>query len=208
VTSESEAAGAPEFAGSAGPNGERPEGLTNTKPKPNIATLLRTVAELFPVFTAEPWQPHRPLAIGIDKALIATGILKPFEAVQVLRAYTRRRMYVAAVAAGGLRFNLDGAPCGEISAEHQVCAKASLAAMDAKAARAAGKIRVEQKAAWLAVKAKRGATAAAGEPKGPRPSAAALPVTSGDQPHRLGLADLRRAFQERKAAQAAVQGGA
>jgi hypothetical protein len=41
------------------------------------ATLLHTVAELFPVFTAEAWQPHKPLALGIDKALIATGILNP-----------------------------------------------------------------------------------------------------------------------------------
>jgi hypothetical protein len=93
--------------------------------------------------------------------------------------------------------------------QHQACAKASLAAMDAKAAETATKVRAEQKAAYLAEKAKQPATAAAGEPKGPRPSASApQPVTSGDQPRRLGLADLRRAFQERKAAQAAIGGAA
>jgi hypothetical protein len=63
VTSESEAAGAPDSAGSAGPNGERLEGLTNTKPKRDLARkLLSTVAELLPVFAMERWEPHKPLA--------------------------------------------------------------------------------------------------------------------------------------------------
>jgi hypothetical protein len=79
---------------SGGQIGERVEGLTNTRPKPNPAiVILRTVAELFPVFTVDRWLPHKPLAIFIDKALIATRILKPFEARLVLRAYTRRRVY-------------------------------------------------------------------------------------------------------------------
>jgi sRNA-binding protein len=188
---------------------ERQEGLLDTKSKPNLATILRTVAELFPVFAAERWQGHKPLAIGIDQALIATGILKPFEVGQVLRAYCRRRMYLVALAAGGPRYDLDGNVAGEVTAEQAHNAKLLVEHMDAKAAGAAAKIRVEQKAAWLAEKSKQAATAAAGDPKGPRPSASApLPVTSGDQPRRLGLADLRRAFQERKAAQVAVQGGA
>jgi sRNA-binding protein len=154
VTSESEAAGAPEHTGTAGPKAEGSEGLINTKSKPDLATLLRTVAELLPVFAMERWEPHKPLAIGIDKALFATGILKPWEVRLVLRAYTRRRMYQAALVAGGPRYDLDGTPCGKISAEDQACAAASLAAMDAKAAAAAVKIRAEQKAGWLAERAK------------------------------------------------------
>jgi sRNA-binding protein len=208
VTSESEAAGAAEHTGTAGPKAEGSEGLINTKSKPDLATLLRTVAELLPVFAMERWEPHKPLAIGIDKALFATGILKPWEVRLVLRAYTRRRMYQAALVAGGPRYDLDGTPCGKISAEDQACAAASLAAMDAKAAAAAVKIRAEQKAGWLAERAK-----ARPQPhdKAPPQKASAVapqPVTPADQPRPLGLADLRRAFQERKAAQAAVQGGA
>jgi sRNA-binding protein len=195
-------AGAPEFAGSAGPKAEASEGLINTRPGPGLTTLLRTVAELLPVFTPDPWEAHKPLAIGIEKALIATGILKPWEVRLALRAYCRRRMYVAAVAAAGARYDITGNVAGEVSEQHQACAKASLAHMDAKRAEAAAKVRAEQKAAWLAEKAKRAATAAAGKPKGPRPSAAApQPATSGDQPRRLGLADLKAAAAARKAAQ-------
>jgi hypothetical protein len=83
---ENEEAGAPEFAGTAGPKAEASEGLINTRPGPGLTTLFRTLAELLPVFTADPWEPHKPLAIGIDKALIATGILKPWEVRLVLRA--------------------------------------------------------------------------------------------------------------------------
>jgi hypothetical protein len=59
--------------------------LTNNKSKHDGATLLGAVAELFPqMFTAERWQPHKPLKIGIDADLITTGILRPFEVGQVL----------------------------------------------------------------------------------------------------------------------------
>jgi sRNA-binding protein len=179
------------------------------------ATLLLTVAELFPVFTVERWQPHKPLAIGIDKALIATGILKPFEAGLVLRAYTRRRMYLTALAAGGHRHDLNGVPCEKISDEHRACAKATLAAMDAKAAAAAAEIRATQKATREAEKTKaRAPRTVADKPEGPRPyhkatpqnpSAEAPPPVASTSPKRLGLADLKRAFQERKAAQAATE---
>jgi hypothetical protein len=40
--------------------------------------------------------------------------------------------------------------------EQRACAGASLTAMDARAAERAAKVRAEQKAAWLAEKAKRG----------------------------------------------------
>jgi ProP effector len=209
VTSESEAAGAPEYTGTAGLKTEASEGLTNTRPGPGLTTLLRTVAELFPVFAAERWQGHKPLAILIDKALIDTGILKPFEVGLVLRGYTRRRMYEVALAAGGARYDLDGNVAGEVTAEQAHNAKLLVEQMDAKAAVAAAEVRATQKTGREAEKSKRATTATALDPKEPRPSAAApQPVTSGDQPRRPGLADLRRAFQERKAAQAAVRGGA
>jgi sRNA-binding protein len=210
VTITNGTAGAPESAGSAGPNGERLEGLTNTKSQHDLATLLRTVAELFPVFATERWQGHKPLAIGIDKALIATGILKPFEVGQVLRAYTRRRMYQAALVAGGPRYDLDGNVAGEVTLEQAYSAKLLAEQMDRKAAEAAAKVRAEQKVASLAEKAKRAAGPVADKPQGPRPqpekaSAGAPHPVESTSPKRLGLADLKRAFQERKAEAAGAQ---
>jgi sRNA-binding protein len=215
MTPTSSAAAATERTVTDGRIGGHRERLTDTKSYLAPSSIIGVLAELFPVFVAEPWQPHKPLAIGIDKQLLATGILKPFEVGQVLRAYCRRRMYQVALAAGGPRFNLAGNVAGEVTPEQQACAKASLAAMDAKAAETATKVRTEQKAAYLAEKAKRAAVVTACEPKGPRPHHKTQPeICAAESPHvepmpkpRLGLADLRRAFQERKAAQAAVQGG-
>jgi sRNA-binding protein len=78
--------------------------------------IIAALATIFPqTFTAEKWRPHRPLKIGIHLDLIATGILSQHEAWPALRSYTRRRMYLAAVAAGGPRIDLDGNPAGEVT---------------------------------------------------------------------------------------------
>jgi sRNA-binding protein len=211
VTSESETAGAPEYTGTAGPNVERLEGLTNTKSQHDVATLLRTVAELFPVFAAERWQVHKPLAIGIDKALIATGILKPLEVRLVLRAYCQRRMYVAAVAAAGARYDIAGNVAGEVSEEHQACAKASLARMDAKRAAQAAEIRADRIAAQppppaaAPPPAQLTAPAPPAQPAAPPPRPHIQPPRSGEsapppQPRRDGLAALRAAAAARRQA--------
>jgi sRNA-binding protein len=71
------------------------------------------VAELFPVFTAEPWQPHRPLKVGIHLDLVAAGILTPAEVAAAMRHYSSRRMYQVALTAGGPRYGLDGRVAGE-----------------------------------------------------------------------------------------------
>jgi sRNA-binding protein len=146
---------------SEGQNGGALEEPTNTKPGSSLTSLIRTVAQLFPVFTEEPSQPHKPLAIGIDKALLATGGVKPFELGRIIRAYCGRRMYQAALAAGGPRYDLESNACGEVAPEHIERAKAVLADMDARAVAAAREIRAAQKAALTAT------APAADEPKGP-----------------------------------------
>jgi sRNA-binding protein len=185
----------------------------NDKQRPPIATLLRTLAELFPVFVAEPWRPHKALAIGIDKHLVEAGVLTADECHTVFFRYTHRRMYQVALAAGGYRHNLDGTVAGEISAEHRAGATALLAHMDAKATKAATKMRADRKAAWEADKAKARTErqAVADASKGPTPDhtpRTPVPVTNDapslapSAPRRLSLADLRAAAQERKAAAA------
>jgi ProP effector len=96
----------------------------------NIAAL----ADLFPkTFTAERWKPHKPLKIGIHTDLIAAGILTPREVRNALAAYTKHRMYLAAVAAGGFRFDLNGNPAGEVTSVEAAHALESLARLDAAA---------------------------------------------------------------------------
>jgi hypothetical protein len=105
--------------------------------------------------------------------------------------------------------------------EQRACAGASLTAMDARAAERAAKVRAEQKAAWLAEKAKRGTQKpverSSGAPlqhyEGQPEIIAAVgrqPIESASPPpKRLGLRDLKQAFRDRQAAQAAaVAGGA
>ncbi len=66
----------------------------------------------------------RPLSIGIQDALIADAEARalPITLSQIrycLSAYTKRPAYLKALAAGGTRYDQNGQPCGEVSAEHQ-----------------------------------------------------------------------------------------
>jgi ProP effector len=190
-----------------------------------INALIRLCADQFPaVFTLERWKAHLPLAIGIDKALIATGILKPFEAAIVLNSYTRRRCYQVALAKeGAYRYDLDGNPAGKVSEEHRACAKALLARMDELTALAAAQVRAERK---LALKAARAAVPekqqpplvpsslttpglsttppAASEFSSTPPTTSETPAQAlPEPPQRLSLEGLRAAAKARRAAQAA-----
>ena len=67
----------------------------------------------------------KPLKLGIRKKLFKTRpewvTKKALD--RTLCNWTKRRAYLQALAAGGHRYNLDGTPAGEISAEHQANAK-------------------------------------------------------------------------------------
>jgi sRNA-binding protein len=68
-----------------------------TKSDTDIAAL----ATLFPaVFSSEPWQPHRPLKVGIGDDLVARGLLGAPEVNAALKRYVDRLMYQKCLAAG------------------------------------------------------------------------------------------------------------
>jgi hypothetical protein len=87
-----------------------------TKSDNNIAAL----ATLFPaVFSAEPWQAHRPLKVGIGDDLVACGVLGAPEVNAALKRYADRLMYQKSLAAGGARIDLEGNVAGEVSIEQR-----------------------------------------------------------------------------------------
>jgi len=87
-----------------------------TKSDTNIAAL----AALFPaVFSAEPWEAHRPLKVGIGDDLVARGVLGAPEVNAALKRYVDRLMYQKCLAAGGARVDLEGNAAGEVSSEHR-----------------------------------------------------------------------------------------
>src|SRR5262249_38065532 len=118
--------------------------------------LIAVLAELFPAaFAAEPWQPHKPLKIGIHQDLIDGGVLLPDECRAVFHQYCSRLMYQRALAAGGPRYGLNGEPAGEVTPEQINGGKSVVTAIEAKRAAkakavAAEKIRTARRAAQTA----------------------------------------------------------
>lgn len=90
-------------------------------PPPRDAVLARLIAS-YPVF-----RDCQPLAIGVHKLIMAAhanidkGALR-----QAMQHHTASTRYLKAVAAGGSRFGLDGAPAGEITAEQRKQAEQDL----------------------------------------------------------------------------------
>ena len=67
----------------------------------------------------------RPLAIGIDKTLVAAlPQFDPALIARVLANHCRRPRYLKALANGGKRFGLDNKPAGDVTAEEQAIARA------------------------------------------------------------------------------------
>jgi ProP effector len=83
-------------------------------PSPRDPVLARLVA------TYVIFRDIQPLAIGIHKAIIATHPEIDKAALRrTLQYHTSSTKYLKAVAAGGSRFGLDGAPIGDITPEQQ-----------------------------------------------------------------------------------------
>jgi sRNA-binding protein len=175
---------------------------------------IALLAEHFPaVFVLEGWQPHMPLKIGINEDIAAAGIMPAEDIGPTLRLYVRRLMYQRALAAGSSRYDLNGKPCGEVTAEHAAGAVTSAAHIEAEAqikgaaaiaARKANKPRKVWKVLPDGHDAnkpdKRGepGDVTAAPPLAPE-LAATPPTPTEPVVKRLGLADLRRAAQERRA---------
>jgi hypothetical protein len=167
-----------------------------TKSDVNIAVL----AALFPAaFSAEPWQAHRPLKVGIGNELVTRGVLDERGANAALKQYVDRLMYQKCLAAGGARFDLEGNIAGEVSREQRCRASRLVARVKARqlAEAATAKAEVESKVAVRKVGTP--IFMPSGKVTVLMPHARTTQPGSG----RLGLADLKRAAQERRARQEA-----
>jgi hypothetical protein len=93
--------------------------LNEDKLEQAISTRVETLAllrELAPsVFDADK---PLPLALGTGQELVALGF-EPDTVGLAIGWWVRRRAYRAAVAAGGMRYDLNGHPVGEISDEYR-----------------------------------------------------------------------------------------
>jgi ProP effector len=186
----------------------RPNDPPNTSLRTDLASAkatLAALADLFPeLFAAEGWQPHKPLKIGISNDLVERGVLLPVEC-KALRYYTMRRQYQVALASGGPRYDLDGNPAGEVTAEQMAAAAKIIECIDVRRAELAAAARFAREAdhakrraakeakrakdAVEFVAARRAARAVVEKSAGPTPPEA---------PRRLTLADLKIAAQARK----------
>src|SRR5262245_66489061 len=82
-------------------------------------TCIATLAALFPAaFSAEQWQAHRPLKIGIGNDLVARGVLSQRKVNAALKRYVDRLMYQKCLAAGGSRVDLEGNVGGWVANGH------------------------------------------------------------------------------------------
>ena len=134
--------------------------------KQDINAVLARLTEAFPqAFELEQYQPHRPLKVGIFSEIAARcPDLARSALVTVLNIYTRRMTYLQSLVAGVARVDLDGIPCGEVTAADQEHAAARLAeiqaAREAKRATAAAGTRTAKQAAAVAADTEGKASAA------------------------------------------------
>jgi ProP effector len=175
---------------------------------------IALLAEHFPaIFALEGWQPHRPLKIGINEDIAAAGIMPAEDIGPTLRLYVRRLMYQRALAAGGSRYDLNGEPCGEVTEEQAAGAATSAAHIEAEAqtkgaAAIATRKATKPRKVWKVIPDGHDANKP-DKHREPGDVTAALPLAPDGPPppptptepaaKRLGLADLRRAAQERRA---------
>jgi ProP effector len=122
--------------------------------KQDINAVLARLTEAFPQsFVLEQYQPHRPLKVGIFSEIAARcPDLARSDLVTVLNIYTRRLTYLQSVVVGAARVDLDGFPCGEVTAVDQEHAAAKLTEIQAarEAKRAAAGTRTAKQAAAVA----------------------------------------------------------
>jgi ProP effector len=136
-----------------------------------IATVIALLAERFPktFFVFERRRKPLKLRIHLDLQAALAGAVTPDELDAALRFYCGNVSYLRATLKGAWRYDLDGNPCGTITAEEEAHAVTHIAARTAKAA----------------------AKKQSGNDKQP-------PVAKVSEPKRDGLAALKAAAQRRK----------
>jgi ProP effector len=160
---------------------------------------IAIVTELFPAaFVTDKSKPHRPLKMGIGQDLVARGVLQPKEC-QALSSYVARRMYQAALAAGGPRLDLDGNIAVEVTPDHVEHAADAVARIEGRATAKAEAAR-KQKAARKVAKEMSAEQQPASRIPPPPPPPAPPPRSPSysTAPGRDGIAALRRAALAKK----------
>jgi len=83
------------------------------KPETKRAVLNKLMQD-YPVLAQ-----HLPLKIGITQELLARSTLSSGVLKRSLRYHLRSKPYLLALSRGGLHYNLDGHPVGEVTREEQ-----------------------------------------------------------------------------------------
>ncbi|EAY3716692.1 prop effector [Salmonella enterica] len=94
----------------------RPEGLTRAqwKKRKRVQKLIKFWPELFNINNPKPLKLNIMQDIGKD--IQSRGLDMGIGSVRVaLGAYTSHAKYIRCVAAGGMRYDLNGEPCGEVT---------------------------------------------------------------------------------------------
>jgi ProP effector len=100
------------------PDSSTPDIATSkAKPLPQ-AQCLAKLTELFPALFTGPVKPLK-LRIQADIQERAPGVFTKADLSSFFRRYTGATSYLAAVSRGQQRFDLDGQPAGELTAEHR-----------------------------------------------------------------------------------------
>jgi ProP effector len=159
-------------------------------------TIDAAVAELarqFPkTFATDPAQ-VRLLKLGILRDIYAQSVLSHRRISAALRSYCHSVQYLQASVEGAARLNLAGEPAGTVTAKEADSARRRLVAKWSATARAASK--TVSNPAGVASTGGLGANRA-GTDHPTRTSFAVVAPKPG--PHRLGLADLKKAAMARK----------
>jgi sRNA-binding protein len=175
---------------------------------------IRILAELFPAcFVAEPHRPHRPLMVGISRTLVEAGVLSAEECRGVFGRYCRRLQYLRGVVAGAARVDLAGVPTGTVTDDDAKWAAIQLDhILKRRADRFSAKLTVRRgvrkkletdraKSSAENAAARKTVRDDAGETAPTSPEVVeSVPQVEQSAPRRLGLADLKRAAQERQRA--------
>jgi sRNA-binding protein len=132
--------------------------------------------------------------------LVARGVLGEQEVKAALKRYVNRLMYQKCLAAGGARVDLEGNVAGEVSTDQRCRAERLVARIKARQVSEAAPAKAENKEAVRQA----AAPTSNGKVSSIPPRALTTPSTGGG---RLGLADLKRAAQERRARQEANRAG-
>ena len=144
---------------------------TNTR-RARVDALLAELRERFPDAFPADLSRVRPLALGVRETIEALKIAGRTPVHRVLWLWTRTPAYLAALAEGRPRINLDGSDAGAVAPEHQAAAAAWLEKLRAKGERRAAEAASPEPAA-----------APVSEPAAPIPEPApARPVLSLKKP--------------------------